>query len=239
MPTKDLEQTFVIIKPDALRNSLTGYVLTQLSEFHTGLHFAGLKVVHVSKLLASEHYAEHVGKAFFPPLLEYITGKVHYRDSELLQRVIAIVYQGPDAVKKLRSIAGPTSPQEARDTRPGCIRSLGANVPVKDDKGEVVGQRMDNLIHASATDDEAEREIKLWFRPSDIPPAMRAYPTEVCDSHFYLQDGSLSPTYEPGSVCVMAPGEVAWESDLDSLRLLIKGEDAPVPLNSVVAKYLL
>ena len=62
MDNKKLEQTLVLIKPDALKNSLTGYVLSQLSEFHTGLRFAGAKIVNVSTMLADEHYAEHRGK---------------------------------------------------------------------------------------------------------------------------------------------------------------------------------
>ncbi|GAJ02882.1 unnamed protein product, partial [marine sediment metagenome] len=150
----------------------TGYVLSQLSQFHTGLRFAGLKIVHVSKMLAGEHYAEHRGKIFFPSLLEYITGNIHYPNEPRKQRVIAIVYQGHDTVKKIRDIAGPTNPHIARDEKPGCIRALGTVVPLKDDEGNVIGDRMDNLIHASATDEEAEREIKLWFRPNDIPPTM-------------------------------------------------------------------
>ena len=72
MENRDREQTLVLIKPDAMKNSLTGYVLSQLSQFHTGLRFAGLKVVHVSEMLADEHYAEHRGKVFFPSLIEYI-----------------------------------------------------------------------------------------------------------------------------------------------------------------------
>src|SRR5664279_987309 len=100
--SKDQEQTLVLIKPDALKNSLTGYVLSQLSEFHTGLFFAAAKTVHVHKMLAEQHYAEHVGKAFFPSLLEYIMGNLHLPESEGKRRVIALVYQGPDAVKKIR-----------------------------------------------------------------------------------------------------------------------------------------
>ncbi len=70
MHGNELDQTLVLIKPDALKNSLTGYVLSQLSEFHTGLRFAGTKVVHVTKILAEEHYAEHHEKVFFPSLIE-------------------------------------------------------------------------------------------------------------------------------------------------------------------------
>ena len=83
MLSKDLEQTLVLIKPDALKNSLTGYVLSQLSEFHTGLRIAGAKIVHVSRMLGEEHYAEHRGKVFFPSLIEYITGRLHQPDPVL------------------------------------------------------------------------------------------------------------------------------------------------------------
>ena len=167
---KEFEQTLVLIKPDALKNSLTGYVLSLLSEFHTGLRFAGAKIVYVGRMLAEEHYAEHQGKIFFPSLLEYITGKLHYPGEPWKRRVIALVYQGPDAVTKIRDICGPTNPLIARDKSPGCIRALGTLVPLKDTDGKIIGERMDNLIHASATNDDAEREIKLWFKPTDIPP---------------------------------------------------------------------
>ncbi len=233
------EQTLVLIKPDAMKNSLTGYVLSQLSEFHTGLRFAGAKIVNVSRMLAEEHYAEHQGKVFFAPLLDYITGLIHYPDAPWKRRVIAFVYLGQDAVKKIRDIAGPTNPHTARETRPGCIRALGTVVPIKDEQGTVIGERIDNLIHASATDSEAEREIKLWFKPNDIPPLMRAYPTEVSEDHYYIKDGRLIMTYERGSICFLAPGEVIWTSDLDTLRLLSQGRDAAQTLESVVAKYLI
>src|SRR5512139_181641 len=107
MPGEELDQTLVLIKPDALKNSLTGYVLSQLAEFHTGLRFAGAKVVHVNRLLAEEHYAEHKGKVFYPALLEYIMGALHYPNDPAKRRVIAIVYQGVDAVQKIRDISGP------------------------------------------------------------------------------------------------------------------------------------
>ncbi|MGE5238240.1 MAG: nucleoside-diphosphate kinase [Chloroflexota bacterium] len=239
MEPKELEQTLVLIKPDALKNSLTGYVLSQLSQFHTGLRFAGAKIAHVSRMLAEEHYAEHRGKAFYPALIDYIMGRIHYPDAPWKRRVVAFVYLGPDAVKKIRDIAGPTNPHVARDDKPGCVRALGTVVPIMDTRGEKVSERMDNLIHASATDAEAEREIKLWFKPGDIPPLMRAYPTEVSEDHYYFIDHRLSLTYEPGSICFLAPGETIWRSDLDALRLLIKGQPAPSSLEAVVAKYLI
>jgi nucleoside-diphosphate kinase len=237
--TKELEQTLALIKPDALKNSLTGYVLSQLSEFHTNLIFAGTKVVHVSRMLAEVHYEEHKGKAFYPSLIEYITGSVHYPDKPHRQRVIAIVYQGPEAVKMVREVSGPTNPHVAREQKPGCIRSLGTIVSLKDEEGRDIGDRMDNLIHASATDEEAEREIKLWFKPNEIPPSMRAYPTMRSEVLYYYKDNRLLSNYEDGSVCAVAPGDVLWRSDLEALRLIQQGKEASCSLQTVVAKYLL
>jgi nucleoside-diphosphate kinase len=236
---KELEQTLVLIKPDALKNSLTGYVLSLLSEFHTNLRFAAAKIVHVNTMLAEEHYAEHRGKVFFPSLLEYIQGKLHNPDEPWKRRVIALVYQGPDAVKKIRDLAGPTNPLVAREKKPGCIRSLGTLAPIKDASGAVVGERMDNLIHASANDADAQREIKLWFKPNDMPPAMRSYATEQSDEHYYFKGDKLFTVHESGSACLLAPGDTAWQSDLTALRLLLKGAPSPCSLESVAAKYVI
>lgn len=235
MTQENRQQTLVLIKPDALKNSLTGYVLSQLSEFHTGLRFAAAKIVHVSRMLAEEHYAEHQGKPFFFSLLDYIRGSVHYPDAPGRRRVIAFVYQGDGAIQKVRDIAGPTNPHAARDNRPGCIRALGTIVPVKDAEGNPLGDRMDNLIHASATAPEAEREIKLWFRPVDIPPMMRLYPTEVSSGHFYFKDNELHTTYVPGSTCLVAPGEIVWKSDYEVLN----GASTICSVQAVAAKYLI
>jgi nucleoside-diphosphate kinase len=239
MNKTELEQTLVLIKPDALKNSLTGYVLSQLSEFHSGLRFAGAKVVSVSTMLAEAHYAEHRGKIFYPSLIEYIRGRLHYPDEPHKQRVIAIVYQGKNAVAKVREIAGPTNPHDARQQKPGCIRSLGTLVPLMDANGQVIGERMDNLIHASATPPEAEHEVKLWFRPADIPPHMRAFLVrQNGEEHFYYKAGKLYGTHEPGSACVLAPGDIAWESDVQALQLIFKGQKAASSLETVVAKYI-
>ena len=238
MDDSKLEQTLVLIKPDALKNSSTGYMLSTLSEFHTGLHLCGAKVVNVSKMTAEEHYAEHREKNFFPELLEYIMGHVHYADEPMKQRVIAIVYQGPDAIKKIRSIVGPTNPHEARVKKPGCIRALGSVVPIKDAENNVIGERMDNLIHASAVEDDAEREIKLWFKPNDIPPLMHAYPSEFSKDFYYMKEGKLSTSYEPDCVCILASGDIVWKTDLEALQQLSKGMPSSVSLESVIAKYL-
>jgi nucleoside-diphosphate kinase len=238
MENESKEQTLVLIKPDALKNSLTGYVLSQLSEFHTGLRFAGAKIVNVHPMLAEEHYAEHQGKIFFPSLIEYITGVLHYPNEPWKRKVNAFIFQGKDAVKVVRAICGPTNPHEARDSKPGCIRAMGTVVPLKDEAGNIVGNRMDNLIHASANDSDAEREIKLWFRPCDIPPAMHAYETELSDQHYYFKDGKLSNDYIVGSICLFAPGDLVWKTDIEALRQQCKGLSSNISVPTVAAKYL-
>jgi nucleoside-diphosphate kinase len=239
MPKEELEQTLVLIKPDALKNSLTGYILSQLSEFHTGLRFAGAKIVHVSRMLADEHYAEHRGKVFFPGLIDFIMGKLQYPDEPWKRRVIALVYQGPGAVQKIRDLVGPTNPHDAREKKPGSIRSLGTIVPIKDASGKEIGSRMENLIHASANPADAEREIKLWFQPVDIPPFMHAYPVETSADHYYFMDGKLTTVYTPGSFCLIAPGNLVWSSDAEVLRALVQGKPAGYTLEAVAAKYLI
>ena len=239
MDKKELEQTLVLIKPDALKNSLTGYVLSLLSEFHTGLRFAGAKIVHVTRMLAAEHYAEHRDKPFFPALLDYIMGNAHYPEEPWKRRVIAFVFQGRDAAQKLRDLSGPTNPSVARLQRPGCVRALGTEVPIRDASGHQIGVRMDNLIHTSAHRQDAAREIRLWFKPNDIPPLMHAFPTELSDAHYYYLDGHLFTSFAVGSTCLLAPGDTAWKSDLETLRLLSQGQPAPGSVESVAAKYLI
>jgi nucleoside-diphosphate kinase len=240
MNEKQLEQTLVLIKPDALKNSITGFIFSQLSEFHTGARFAAAKVVNVSRFLAEEHYAEHKGKPFYEALLDYITGKSHYtEENKWKRRVIAIVYQGQGVLDSIRALAGPTNPHQAREEKPGCIRALGTVVQIKDANGKVIGSRMDNLIHTSATIEEAEREIKLWFLPHDIPPMMRAYPTETCPTHYYYKDGRLFDTYERDSLFLLAPGDLVWKTDLEILQSYDGNKCTKGRLNTVVAKYLI
>jgi nucleoside-diphosphate kinase len=142
-------------------------------------------------------------------------------------------------VKKIREIAGPTNPHVAREKAPGTIRTLGTVVPVKDESGASIGDRIDNLVHASATPEEAEREVKLWFKPNDIMPYRHAYPTATADALYYYRDGRLLASYEPGSTCLMAPGDTVWQSDLDGLRALAQSKAAPLSLEAIAAKYLI
>ncbi len=130
-------------------------------------------------------------------------------------------------------------PHGARKDKPGCIRALGTIVPLLDAEGKMISERMDNLIHASATDEEAEREIKLWFKPDDIPPLMHPYATEASDDYYFIKDGRFCPTHEPKSRCLIAPGNTVWTSDLAVLRQLKQGIPASSSFETVAAKYLI
>jgi nucleoside-diphosphate kinase len=191
--------------------------------------------------LAEEHYAEHYGKFFYPSLLDYIRGYLHYPDNPEKRRVIAIVYQGENAIKKIREICGPTNPHDARVQRPGCIRALGTVVPLKDETGAYIGDRVDNLIHASANQADAEREVKLWFTPSDIPPVMRGHETAIADTCYYynLKTQTVGTTPEPGTLCFVGPGAELWSSDLAVLKQVEEGKTPDYPVKAVVAKYLI
>ena len=155
-----IEQTLVLIKPDGLKKSLTGNILTKLSE--AKLEIAGTKVVRVSRELAEQHYHHLKDKPFFDELINYIQGKLH---GEQYERVLAFVYRGEDAIKRVRQIAGATSPEEAEPTT---IRGAYGRITTKG--------VYENVIHASSNHEEAEREIKLWFDPQEI--VYNLYPTK-------------------------------------------------------------
>ena len=237
----ELEQSLVLIKPDALQQSRTGVILTQLSGYHTGLAFAAAKIVEVSDELAGEHYAEHKSKLFFGELVDFLTGRLHYKDNKAyLRRVEALVYFGRDAIKKIRRIAGPTDPDVARIEAPGTIRSMGSKVPVKGKRGKLLYTRFDNLVHASANPEAAEKEIKLWFKPEEIPSKLRQFQTSVCDIHFYYKEGQLYDRHVQDSICIAAPGDILWKSDLKNLEKYKKcGENPNQTLDSTILKYFM
>jgi nucleoside-diphosphate kinase len=144
-----LEQTLVLIKPDGLKKSLTGNILTRLSE--TKLDIVGAKMVRVSRELAEEHYKELKDKPFFEDLVRYIMGEYHKK------KVMALVYWGDNAIGKVREICGKTNPEEAD------------SVSIRGAYGRITTKGVyENAIHASAHLEDAEREIKLWFDPDEI-----------------------------------------------------------------------
>jgi nucleoside-diphosphate kinase len=152
------QQTLVLIKPDGLKKSLTGNVLTRLSE--TKLDIVASKIVRVSKELAEQHYALLKDKPFFPDLIKYIMGEYHKK------KVMALVYWGEDAINNVRKICGATNPEEAD---PVSIRGAYGRITTKG--------VYENVIHASTNEAEAEREIKLWFVPDEV--IVDIYPTKT------------------------------------------------------------
>lgn len=146
------ERTLVIIKPDGLIKSLTGDIISKLSE--TELRIVGAKIVNVSKELAEQHYSElkKSKPKIFENTLKYIMGEFH------TNRVFALVYKGKNAVEKVRKIAGKTNPEEAD---PITIRGKYGRINSKTGVFE-------NVVHASDSPKSAEKEIKLWFDETEL-----------------------------------------------------------------------
>ncbi|MET1123874.1 MAG: nucleoside-diphosphate kinase [Archaeoglobaceae archaeon] len=136
-----MERTFVMLKPDAVQRGLIGEIIRRIER--KGLKIVAMKMLRVDRALAERHYAEHRGKPFFEGLVDYITSSP----------VVAMVVEGKEAVKVVRTLVGATNPREAA---PGTIRG---------DYGIDVGR---NVIHASDSPESAEREINLFFKPDEI-----------------------------------------------------------------------
>ena len=152
------EQTLVLIKPDGLTKSLTGNILTRLSE--TKLEIAAAKVLRVSRELAEAHYKALSNRPFFEELIQYIMGEFHPR-----KKVLAMVYAGPDAIRRVRELSGATNPEEAD------------SVSIRGQYGRITTKGVyENVVHTSSNQQEAEREIKLWFQPDEI--IFDIYPTK-------------------------------------------------------------
>ena len=144
------EAALILIKPDGLKKSLTGNILTRLSE--TKLEIVAAKILRVSTELAEAHYAHLKNEPFFPDLVHYIQGELHDR-----RKVMALIYWGKEAISKCRQSAGATNPEEAEATS---IRGAYGRI--------TTSGLYENVIHVSANKADAEQEIKLWFKPEDI-----------------------------------------------------------------------
>ena len=155
-----VQQSLVIIKPDGLIKSLTGNILTVLSE--TKLKIVGAKVLKVPRELAEKHYEAHKDKPFYEELVNYITGKYH------TDRVFALVYHGEDAINKIRGICGSTNPEKADP------------ISIRGKYGRINSETkvFENVIHASDSAETAEKEIKLWFTPCELTELIYPVTTE-------------------------------------------------------------
>jgi nucleoside-diphosphate kinase len=131
-----VSRTLILVKPDAFERALTGELVSRFER--KGLRIVALKSLTASEQIANEHYAEHVEKPFFGELVSFITGGP----------LVAIVFEGVEAVTAARQLIGATNPVEAA---PGSIRG---------DFAIAVGQ---NMVHGSDSDESAAREAKLFF----------------------------------------------------------------------------
>ena len=135
------ERTLVLVKPDGVQRLLVGRILARFEE--RGLKLVGLKLVHVDRALAEQHYAVHREKPFFGELVEFITSSP----------LVAVALDGPNAIAVVRSMVGATRPHEAA---PGTIR------------GDFALETAQNLIHASDGSETAAAELALWFSPDEL-----------------------------------------------------------------------
>ncbi len=136
-----MERTLVLVKPDGVQRGLIGEIIARLER--RGLRMLAARFMPVSRELAERHYAVHQGKPFYDGLIAYITSAP----------VMAMVWDGPNAVAAVRQTMGSTRPTEAA---PGSIRH---------DFGLTVGR---NLTHASDSPETAAAEVALWFQPADL-----------------------------------------------------------------------
>jgi nucleoside-diphosphate kinase len=152
------QATLILIKPDGLKKSLTGNILTRLSE--TKLEIVAAKMVRVSEELAREHYRHLKDRPFFPEVIKYLRGELHNR-----KKVMALIYWGEDAIDKCRQLAGATNPEEAEATT------------IRGSYGRITTSGVyENVVHVSANEADAEREIRLWFSAEEI--IVDLYPTK-------------------------------------------------------------
>ena len=136
-----MKRTLVLIKPDGVQRNLIGTIINRLEA--RGLQLTAAKFIQVTESLAREHYKVHQGKPFYEGLIRYITSAP----------VMAMVWEGPEAIRAVRQTMGATNPLQAE---PGSIRHDFAIMMSR------------NLTHASDTPESADLEISLWFTPAEI-----------------------------------------------------------------------
>jgi nucleoside-diphosphate kinase len=135
------EQTFAMIKPDAVQRGFIGEIISRFEK--KGIKIVAMKLVAVDRKLAEKLYGVHKGKTFFEPTVKYITSSP----------VVAVVLEGINVIEMVRSMTGATDPQKA---------AMGT---IRGDYGQCIGR---NIIHASDSKETAQFEINLWFTKDDI-----------------------------------------------------------------------
>ena len=140
MNSQKIERTLILVKPDGVRRSLVGEVIRRIES--KGYQVVGLKMMTPTREILAKHYAEHEGKPFYEPLLEFM----------LSGPIVAIIAQGNRVIEGFRKLAGTTDPTTAE---PGTIRGDLAR-----DQGTKVVQ---NIVHGSDSPDSSAREIAIFF----------------------------------------------------------------------------
>jgi nucleoside-diphosphate kinase len=135
-----IERTLVLVKPDGVRRALVGEIISRIES--KGYKIAELRMLNADRSILEAHYAEHQGKPFYEPLLEFMQSGP----------IVALIAEGNRVIEGFRSLAGATDPTVAA---PGTIRGDLAR-----DQGTKVVQ---NLVHGSDSIESAEREIKIFF----------------------------------------------------------------------------
>ncbi|MEU2183618.1 nucleoside-diphosphate kinase [Streptomyces thermolilacinus] len=131
------QRTLVLLKPDAIRRGLIGEIIGRI-ERKAGWSVTALEMRTLDRAILEQHYAEHIGRPFYEPLVEFMSSGP----------VVAMVVEGERVIEGVRQLAGPTDPIAAA---PGSIRG---------DYGTIVRE---NLIHASDSEESAIREMKIFF----------------------------------------------------------------------------
>ena len=135
-----IERTLILVKPDGVRRNLIGEVIRRVET--KGYNVVALKMVQPDRSILAAHYAEHEGKPFYEPLVEFM----------MSGPVVAIIAEGNRVIEGFRKLAGATDPTVAE---PGTIRGDLAR-----DQGTKVVQ---NIVHGSDSVESATREIGIWF----------------------------------------------------------------------------
>ena len=135
------ERTLLIIKPDGVQRGLIGDVIHRVEK--RGIKIIGLKMIWMTKELAGQHYADHEGKPFYPPLIEFITSSP----------VVVIAIQGRNVVRLLRNMMGALEPVDAVD---GSIR------------GDLAMSKSYNVVHGSDSPENGAREVALFFSNEEL-----------------------------------------------------------------------
>ncbi|MHB1421109.1 MAG: nucleoside-diphosphate kinase [Bacillota bacterium] len=136
-----MERTYVMVKPDGVQRNLVGDIISRMEK--RGYRIVGIKMLRITKQMAEQHYAEHIGKSFFNGLVDYITSGP----------VVAMVLEGKDAVAGVRKMMGSTNPLEAL---PGTIRG---------DYALDIGR---NVVHGADSPESAQREMAIYFKPEEL-----------------------------------------------------------------------